>query len=134
MMDRAARLSTYTHRIASPPVLHHCGFAVAPRRKSARLLRRERARAHETLVRDLERLARLEPGGSPERPLAIDSAAVVEVRALAKPCPLCGGSMKVEEHTAETVDGVRLRVARVACTLCGVKRAMYFRLDETILH
>ncbi len=107
---------------------------MAPKKKSARLLRRERARAHENLVRDLERLARLEPGGSPERPLAIDSPAVVEVRALAKACPLCGGSMKVEEHAAETIDGVRLRVARVACTMCGVKRAIYLRLDESILH
>lgn len=85
-------------------------------------------------MHDLERLARLQPGGSPARPLVIDSPAVVEVRAEATPCPLCGGSLKLEEHAAEIIDGVRLRVARVACTMCGVKREIYFRLDEPKIH
>jgi hypothetical protein len=107
---------------------------VATKKKSARLLRRMGARAQENLVRDLERLARLEPGGSPQRPLVIDSPAVVDVRAEAKPCPLCGDSLKLEEHAAENIDGVRLRVARVACTMCGVKREIYFRLDEPMIH
>jgi hypothetical protein len=120
--------------VAAPRVLQHCGTAVAPKKKSSRLLRRARAREQEKLVRDLERLARLEPGGSPERPLVIDTPAVVEVRAEAKPCPLCGGSLKLKEHAAENIDGARLRVARVACTMCGVKREIYFRLDEPMLH
>jgi hypothetical protein len=107
---------------------------VAPRRKTGRAARRERARAHEELVRDLERLARLEPGGSPERPLVIDSPAVVEVRAVAKPCPLCGGSLRVEEHAALEIEGARLRVASVACTQCGVRRSVYFRLGGTSVH
>lgn len=107
---------------------------MAARKKSARLLRRLRAREQEKLVHDLERLARLEPGGSPERPIVIDSPAIVDVRAEGKDCPLCGGSLKLEEHAAETFDGARLRVARVACTTCGVKREIYFRLDEPMIH
>jgi hypothetical protein len=95
------------------------------KRRSAR---RARAREHEKLVRDLERLAQLEPGGAAERPLVIDSPAEVEVIAAARPCPLCKGGLRVEEHAAETVDGVRLRIARVACVQCGVRRAFYFRL------
>jgi hypothetical protein len=79
-------------------------------------------------VRDLDRLARMVPGGSPERPVEIDTPAVVEVMAVAAPCPLCGGGLRLVEHAAETIDGVRLRVARLACTGCGVARAMYFKL------
>ena len=85
-------------------------------------------------MRDLEKLARLEPGGAPDRPLAIESVAQVEVMATRPPCPLCQGSVRLVEHAAETVAGVRLRVARVACTLCGVARARYFRLDEPAPH
>lgn len=94
--------------------------------------RRAAGRERQKLVRDLERLARLEAGGSPERPLTIDSPAVVEVRAVAKPCPLCEGPLRLDEHAAEEIDGVRLRVASVTCTLCGVRRSIYFHLIETV--
>ena len=97
-------------------------------RKGGRAERRERARVRERLARELDRLARLEPGGAAERPLVIDSPVLVEMRALAKPCPRCGGSCRLEAHTAEVIDGVRLRVAHVACTSCGARRAIYFRL------
>jgi hypothetical protein len=85
-------------------------------------------------VRDLERLARIEPGGSPDRPLVIDSPAVVDIRAVAKPCPLCGGPLRLEEHAATEIGGTRLRVATVSCTQCGTRRSLYFRLDESTLH
>ena len=94
--------------------------------------RRAAAREREKLVRDIERLARLEPGGSPQRPFVIDSPAVVEVRAVAKPCPLCEGPLRLDEHAAEEIDGVRLRVASVTCTLCGVRRSLYFHLVESV--
>lgn len=99
---------------------------------SPRALRRTRARAHGKLVRDLERLAALEPGGSPARPITIDSPAAVEVVATARPCPLCEGSLRVEEHAAEVIDGARLRVARLACAACGTRRARYFRLETPL--
>jgi len=95
-----------------------------------RAARRARTRGHAALVRDLERLARLEPGGSPDRPLAVESVAQVDVMATRRPCPLCEGNVRLVEHVAETVDGIRLRVAQIACTLCGVARARYYRLDE----
>lgn len=85
-------------------------------------------------MRDLERLARVEPGGSPDRPIEIDTPAIVEVRALAKPCPLCQGPLRLEEHAAVEIDGARLRVAAVACTQCGVQRSLYFRLAGAMLH
>ncbi len=107
---------------------------MAARKKRERTARRRRDRLHEKLARDLERLARLEPGGSPERPLAVVSPAVVDVLAVAKPCPLCGGTLRLEDHTAREVDGVRLRVAAVVCTSCRAGRELYFRLDEPALH
>ena len=84
-------------------------------------------------MRDLERLARLEAGGSPQRPLIVASPPVVDVRAVAKPCPLCGGPLKLEEHAAVELEGERLRVASVACTLCGTRRELYFRLSEPLI-
>jgi hypothetical protein len=107
---------------------------MGPKRRAQRTLRRERGRLHEKLVRDLEALARLEPGGAPDRPLLVDSPVVVDLRAVAKPCPLCEGPLRLEEHAATEIDGARLRVATVACTQCGARRSLYFRLDESLLH
>jgi hypothetical protein len=107
---------------------------VAAQRRRGRVERRAQARAHEKLVRDLDRLARLEPGGTPDQPVVIESPSVVELRAVAKPCPLCGGSRRLETHAAEKIAGVRLRVAWVRCTLCGTRRAVYFRLAEPTVH
>jgi hypothetical protein len=104
------------------------------RRPSPRGARRLRARAHEKLVHDLERLARLAPGGAPDRPRQIDSPAQVDVIATATPCPLCEGVLRLDEHASETRDGIRLRVARVACTTCGVRRELWFRLDDALPH
>ncbi len=96
--------------------------------------RRERERAREKLVRQLEELAELELGGSPDRPMVVDSPAIVDLRAVARPCPLCEGSLKLEDHVADEIDGVRLRVARLSCTRCGVRRSRYFRLDGPTIH
>jgi hypothetical protein len=102
--------------------------------KRPRAERRARERAQQHVVRDLERLARLAPGGAPERPIVVDSPAVVDIRATASPCPLCGGALRLTEHGAESIDGVRLRLAHVACTQCGSRRTIYFRLDPPALH
>ena len=87
-----------------------------------------RARAHESLVRDLERLAATAPGGSPLRSIEIEAPTLVEPIAESTACPLCEGALRLVEHAAETHGGVRLRVAHVRCTSCGVARALYFRL------
>jgi hypothetical protein len=102
--------------------------------RSSRRERRARAREQAALVRDLEELARRESGGGPDSPLVVESVAQVEVMATSRPCPLCQGGLRLVEHAAETVDGARLRIARLTCTTCGVPRARYFRLDERALH
>jgi hypothetical protein len=102
------------------------------RKPSARAERRARARVHENLVQDLERLARLAPGGAPERPIEIASPAQLEPITQAMTCPLCPGALGLEEHAAETHDGVRLRVGRLRCVECGVRRPVYFRLTGVL--
>ena len=106
----------------------------APMTQRKRTLRRAGDRAQEKLARDLDKLAALAPGGSPERPVEITSASEVEVQARSMPCPLCRGELRVEEHAAETIAGVRLRIARVVCVACRSRRALYFRLAGTMLN
>jgi len=107
---------------------------MAARKPRPRTAARARAREQERLVRDLEQLASLEPGGSPERPMAIESPALVEPIANAHPCPLCRHTLRLEEHAVEDVDGDLLRVARVTCTNCGVGRRLWFRLEAPAIN
>jgi hypothetical protein len=102
--------------------------------KRKRAERREADRAQQKIARDLEKLAALAPGATPERAITIESPAEVEVRARSMPCPICRGELRVEEHTAETIGGARLRVAKVVCGFCRAKRAIYFRLAGTMLN
>jgi hypothetical protein len=104
----------------------------AKKKQSPRAARREAERDAMKLARDRERLAALEPGGSPERPIEITSASEVEVTARGMVCPRCSGEVRIEEHLAETVGGSRLRIARVVCSFCRAQRSIYFRLGATL--
>lgn len=73
----------------------------------------------------IERLASLSPGGARTRPIAVTSAAVIEVRTAALPCPHCGGSYRLLEHTRPVPE---LRRVDVECRNCGTPRALWFRL------
>ena len=91
----------------------------------ARRARRLEARANAAVVRNKERLARLDRGGNPAHPLAVTTASLVEPDARARPCPLCDGALRVLEHGAR--EG--LRVVRAICTQCGVARDLYYRIE-----
>jgi len=78
-----------------------------------------------SLSSDRELLAALSPGGSPERPIKVASASVVEVRTGALSCPLCGGSYRLEEHVAPAAG---LRRVDVKCRHCSTPRSLWFRL------
>ena len=95
----------------------------------ARTERREREREQAKLIRERDRLARPLPGGSPERPIEVSSASVIEVQAKGLPCPLCGGEYRIDEHTARSMNGDLLRVVRVHCHQCGAPRDLFFRLS-----
>jgi hypothetical protein len=101
---------------------------VAKKPKRERAIRREAQRRSASIAKDAERLFELEPGGSAERPIEVDSPSIVESRSRATPCPRCGGPHRVEEHAAVAVAGVRLREARLTCRSCGSRRSMWFQL------
>jgi hypothetical protein len=101
---------------------------VAKKKLPARAERRSRERALDKLARDRERLAYLEPGGDRARPIEVESASQVEPHALALACLRCDAPVRLEEHAAIVVDGDRLRVARLACSRCGARREVWFRL------
>ncbi|HEX8795709.1 MAG TPA: hypothetical protein VF765_32390 [Polyangiaceae bacterium] len=89
---------------------------------------RPRQRLHASLVAGRERLARLGPGGTAALPLDVESASQIEVRAESTPCLACQGPNRVDEHTAERIDGHAVRVVRVHCHHCGARRVLYFRV------
>lgn len=76
-------------------------------------------------MRDREKLAALSPGGSRERPIDVDSSAVVEVRVRSLPCPQCEGQYRLVDHRAPASG---LREVDVRCTTCGTPRTLWFRL------
>jgi hypothetical protein len=97
--------------------------------KRARTVRREALRDAAALARARERLFALGPGGSPERPIAVDAVSVIELRAAAVACPRCEGEQRVDEHVAvTTARGLRLREARLVCRACGTRRSLWFQL------
>jgi transposase-like protein len=103
---------------------------MARKPKRARTVRREAERDALSMARDRERLFALERGGSPERPIEVSAASVVELRATASACPRCGGQHRLDEHAAVTTDNGRLRQARLVCRECGSRRSLWFRLAE----
>jgi len=75
-----------------------------------------------------ERLAALEPGWTPQRPTDVVSASQIEVRAESTPCLRCDGPYRIDEHTADQVNGRLIRTVDVHCGFCGARRKMYFRV------
>jgi hypothetical protein len=105
---------------------------VAKRKPTPRNVRREAERAGEKLARSRERLARLEEGGSAERPIDVESASQIEPHAMSLACLRCDGPNRLAEHAAATVGGNRLRVVALACARCGAKRTVWFRIAATL--
>jgi hypothetical protein len=97
----------------------------------ARTDRRTAERAAVKLAEARLKLAALEAGGSPDRPIEVTSASVVEPHAASLPCVACGQNTRVEEHVAITTPRP-LRVARVRCARCGTRRDIYFRLGSPL--
>jgi hypothetical protein len=99
------------------------------KKRPERTERRTRERAARGLVRDRERLARLEPGGSEARPIEVASTAVIEVRARSMKCPQCEGEYRIEDHQAPSSG---LRRLDVICRVCQVRRSLWFRLGSDL--
>jgi hypothetical protein len=107
-------------------------------KKRARTERREAERAAVKLVQARMKLASIELGGAPDRPIEAMSASTVELRAASLPCLGCDAeSTRVDEHAAVTVPDSSgtpryLRVVRVHCPRCGVRRDVYFRITTAL--
>lgn len=85
------------------------------------------------------KLAALEPGGAPDRPIEVASASIIEPHASSMPCAACGAhGVRVDEHVAVTVEGEgneparRLRVVHVNCRRCGTRREVYYRIGTVL--
>ncbi len=98
------------------------------RKRPERTERRARERDLRRLVRDRERLAALLPGASADRPIEVDSPAVIEVRALAMRCPQCDGGYTLDDHRSAAAG---VRVLSLTCRICHVSRQIWFRLGSS---
>ena len=107
--------------------------------KRPRTERREAARDAEKLARVRVKLAALEPGGGPDRPIEVTSASIIESHASSMVCAACGNpGVRVEDHVAKTLEGApgeparRLRVVHIMCQRCGTRREVYFRIGTVL--
>jgi hypothetical protein len=96
--------------------------------------RRRHARDAEALAADLEALEKVAPGGTPQRPLDVETAAQVDVIAGQRVCPRCRVARRLDQHVARTVDGESLRVALISCPACARRTELWFRLRPPRLH
>ena len=101
--------------------------------KRERTKRREVLRGLEKLAAAREKLAALEPGGSPERPLEAGSASQVELRAAANTCLRCESALRVHEHRSVThARAGALREVELACRICGAQRTIWLRVGPLL--
>ena len=95
------------------------------RKRPERTARRAQQRAARELVRDREKLAKLVAGGASDHPIEVSSAAVIEGRVGALPCPQCEGELRVKDHRST---GSGMRAVDVRCDQCGAPRTLWFRI------
>ena len=101
-------------------------------KKRERTQRREAERDAEKLADAREKLARLEQGGSWERPIRVESASVIELRVESMTCARCGGELRVVEHVARVVAGQSLRMVDAKCKHCGTRREVWFVIASSL--
>jgi hypothetical protein len=90
--------------------------------------RRELERALRKQVRKTEAMAGRLPGASPDLPIEVASASVVEGKARATPCVQCEGDMELRgDRATSTARGV-LREIALACRRCHTPRTLWFRV------
>jgi len=76
------------------------------------------------------RAAEISPGGTPERPIVVDSAQVIDGRARDLLCVVCEANVILEEHDAIPHGDVILRRAKVVCKECHTPRVIWFRVER----
>jgi hypothetical protein len=102
------------------------------KRKRARTERREADRRAKKQLSDRLRLAALEPGGAPDRPVEVASASQIDVVARSMACPACSERL-FPGHQRSTVAGGRVRrEVDMECRRCGHRRSAYFVVVEPL--
>lgn len=94
--------------------------------------RRAAERAAAKLSEQREKLFFASDGGSIDHPLVVESASLVEPRALSQQCPRCEGALRLISHDAVTHKGASLRAARVRCSQCASPWTMWFRIERAL--
>jgi hypothetical protein len=90
--------------------------------------RRARDRALRKEIRHTEELAAELPGSSPDHPIEVGSASIVETMARSTPCIQCGGELEPRgDRATSTARGV-LRAIAVTCRRCHAPRTLWFRI------
>jgi hypothetical protein len=92
--------------------------------------RRDRRRLEAQIEERTEDALRA-PGATPDNPVEVGSASVVETRATSSPCPVCGSRVHAERHVVETIGDRRLRVVWLHCRRCGHRRPFYVHIAES---
>jgi len=94
-----------------------------------RTLRRAAAQSGARVAERLKRLAAQLPGGGPDRPLRVTSASVIEVRARATPCLVCGGELDLQAHVADGPADTATRRVELICRRCHGARQLWFLIE-----
>jgi hypothetical protein len=89
---------------------------------------RAQERALRKQVRRTEALAGQLPGGSPEQPIDVASASVVEGKARATPCVQCGGDLELRGDRATSTTRGLVREIALVCRRCHAPRTLWFRI------
>ena len=99
---------------------------MAGQRERGRTKRREDERAARKLVRERDKLAAALPGGAPEHPLAVASAAVIETMARANTCVQCGSTLDLRGDRAQSTARGVLRALDLVCRVCHAPRTLWY--------
>jgi hypothetical protein len=76
---------------------------------------------------DARAISRL--GGTPDRPIPVASAAVIEPRAESLGCLHCEGHTHVTEHGAVRHGAGLIRAVHLTCGGCGRTHTLYFEIE-----
>ncbi len=93
------------------------------RRKARRLLEH-----HVASLRDRDLNVRSQPGGSPDRPVIVETAAVILGRAARFRCGQCTGALRFTDHMPVLINAARRRRVDAQCSLCGARRSIWFEI------
>jgi hypothetical protein len=101
-------------------------------REVGRAARTRNARAKAEFLEELAAAARELPGGTPQSAIVVVSSAQIEPHAAGMSCLVCeDGGLRVEQHRAETLEGIAVRTLDLSCGACDSPRTAYFRIDRS---